>query len=99
MPQQDGPDYYQIEFLLTAEEKNIRDSVRRFVDDACMPVIAEHFDKGTFPMDVIPRMAEMGLFGLHMDGYGCRKQTHTVYGLVCQELSRCDSGLTTRQLC
>jgi glutaryl-CoA dehydrogenase len=93
MPEQDGPDYYQIESLFTAEERSFRDSVRRFVDDACMPVIAEHFDKGTFPMNLIPQMAEMGLFGLHVDGYGCRKQNHTVYGLVCQELSRCDSGL------
>jgi glutaryl-CoA dehydrogenase len=93
MPEQDGPDYYQIESLFTTEEKNIRDSVRRFVDDACMPVIAEHFDKGTFPVDLIPRMAEMGLFGLHVEGYGCHRQNHTVYGLVCQELGRCDSGL------
>ena len=58
-----------------------------------MPLIADHFDKGVFPMDLIPRMAEMGLFGLHVDGYGCQKMSHTIYGLICQELSRCDSGL------
>jgi glutaryl-CoA dehydrogenase len=89
----EGLDYYQIDSLLTAEEKEVRDRVRRFVDDACMPVIAEHFDKATFPLELIPQMAEMGLFGLHVDGYECQKQNHTVYGLICQELGRCDSGL------
>jgi glutaryl-CoA dehydrogenase len=44
-------------------------------------------------MDLIPRMAEMGLFGIHVEGYGCAKANHTTYGLVCQELGRCDSGL------
>jgi glutaryl-CoA dehydrogenase len=58
-----------------------------------MPIIVEHFDKGRFPMDLIPRMAELDLFGLHVEGYGCKKVSHTIYGLVCQELGRCDSGL------
>ena len=86
-------DYYGIEQLLTEEEKIFRDKVRRFVDDECMPIIADHFDKGTFPMQLISRMAEMGLFGLHVEGYGCRKSSHTIYGLICQELGSCDSGL------
>ncbi|HSB06013.1 MAG TPA: acyl-CoA dehydrogenase family protein [Thermodesulfobacteriota bacterium] len=86
-------DYFQIEELLTGEEKSFRDKVRKFVNEECMPFIAEHFDKGTFPMRVIPRMAEMGLFGLHVDGYGCSKRSHTVYGLICQEMGWCDSGL------
>jgi glutaryl-CoA dehydrogenase len=86
-------DYYQINELLTGEERDFRDRVRRFVDEECMPVIVKHFDEGTFPMHLISRMAEMGLFGVHVDGYGCRKVNHTIYGLVCQELSRCDSGL------
>ena len=69
----ESSDFYGVDDLLTAEEKEIRDRVRAFVDDECMPVIADHFDKGTFPMQVIPRMAEMGLFGVHVDGYGCKK--------------------------
>ena len=93
MQNHEGLDYYQIDSLLTVEEKEVRDRVRRFVDDACMPIIAEHFDKATFPLELIPQMAEMGLFGLHVDGYECQKQNHTVYGLICQELGRCDSGL------
>ena len=66
-------DYFQVEGLLSEEEKRFRDKVRRFVDEECMPLIATHFDRGTFPTELIPRMAEMGLFGLHVDGYGCAK--------------------------
>ncbi len=86
-------DYFQLEGSLSEGEKNFRDKVRKFVDEECMPLIATHFDSGAFPMDVIPRMAEMGLFGIHMDGYGCTKASHMIYGLICQELGRCDSGL------
>jgi len=86
-------DYFQMETLLTDEERVFRDRVRKFVDEECMPLIASHFDSGTFPVELIPRMAEMGLFGLHVEGYGCKKASHTIYGLICQELGRCDSGL------
>jgi glutaryl-CoA dehydrogenase len=86
-------DYFQLEGSLDEEEKSLRDKVRKFVDEECMPLIAGHFDGGTFPMELIPRMAKMGLFGLHVDGYGCTRASHTIYGLICQELGRCDSGL------
>ena len=86
-------DFYGIDSLLTEDEKKVRDTVRAFVDHECMPIIAEHFDKGTFPMEMIPRMAAMKLFGSHVDGYGCRKRSHMEYGLICRELGRCDSGL------
>jgi glutaryl-CoA dehydrogenase len=86
-------DYFRIESLLTEAERLYRDRIRKFVDEECMPLIADHFEKGTFPMDLIRRMAEMGLFGLHVDGYGCQRMSHIIYGLICQELGRCDSGL------
>ncbi len=86
-------DYFRIEMLLTDEEKLSRDQVRKFVDEDCMPLIATHFDEGIFPMKLIPRMAELGLFGLHVEGYGCARASHTIYGLICEELGRCDSGL------
>ena len=86
-------DYFQLEGSLNEEEKSLRDKVRKFVDEECVPLIASHFDGGTFPMEVIPRMGERGLFGLHVDGYGCTKASHLIYGLICQELGRCDSGL------
>ncbi len=93
MREKEVPDYFRIDELLTDEERKLRNVVRRFVDESCMPVIADHFDKGTFPMDLIPEMAGMGLFRIHGDGYGSRKLSETIYGLVCQELGRCDAGL------
>jgi glutaryl-CoA dehydrogenase len=93
MATQEIIDFYQTDALLSAEEKKIRDTVRAFVDRECMPIIAAHFDKGTFPVKLIPRLAALGLFGVHVDGYGCSKSNHTTYGLICQELGRCDSGL------
>lgn len=86
-------DYYALDALLLPEEKKVRDRVRQFVDKEGMPIIAEYFDKGTFPMQLIPRMAALDLFGLHVRGYECKKNSETVYGLICQELGRCDSGL------
>src|SRR4030067_2548082 len=93
MQPQEKIDYFQIDELLSEEERHFRDKVRRFVVEECMPFIADHFDKGSFPMQVIPRMAEMGLFGLHVDGYGCPKASLMIYGLICQEMGWCDSGL------
>jgi glutaryl-CoA dehydrogenase len=93
MENRDAVDFFRIESALTDDERSVRDRVRGFVDTECMPTIADHFDKGSFPLPLIPRLAEMDLFGLHVDGYGCTKQSHTAYGLICQELGRCDSGL------
>jgi glutaryl-CoA dehydrogenase len=86
-------DFYGIDSLLTEDERKVREAVRTFVDRECMPIIAEHFDKGTFPMQMIARMAALELFGSHVDGYGCHQRSHMEYGLICQELGRCDSGL------
>ena len=86
-------DFYGMDSLLTDHERQVRDDVRAFVDRECLPIIAEHFDKATFPMEMIPRMGSMELFGSHVDDYGCRKRSHMEYGLICQELGRCDSGL------
>ena len=86
-------DFYQVDSLLNEDERKDRSRVSQFVDEECIPIIADHFDRGTFPMHLIPRMAGMGLFGLHVEGFGCRKASNTVYGLVCQELGRGDSGL------
>jgi hypothetical protein len=93
MDKRESVDFYQVDSLLTGEERAFRDKIRKFVDDECLPIIAEYFDKGTFPLALIPRMASLGLFGIHFDGYGCTRASHTIYGLACRELGRCDSGL------
>ncbi len=89
-----GPvDFYGVDALLTEEERNFRDRIRRFVEEECLPVVSEHFDKGTFPAHLIPGMADLGVFGVDVDGYGCTKASHMIYGLICREFGRCDSGL------
>ena len=86
-------DYYMLDEMLSSQERLIRDEIREFVQREGLPIIAEHFDKGTFPVQLVPRLAEMGLFGVHAEGYGCKPLGEIVYGLICQELGRCDSGL------
>jgi len=93
MAAEDIVDFYQLDDLLEDKEKKTREAVKAFVDQECMPIIADHFDKGTFPVKLIPRLGELGLLGVHVEGYGCSPKNHSVYGIICQELSRCDSGL------
>jgi glutaryl-CoA dehydrogenase len=86
-------DLYDVRSLLSEEEVMIKDSVARFVDERAMPVIAKHFDEATFPADLVPEIADMGLLGSSLQGYGCAGLNGVSYGLICQELERCDSGL------
>ncbi len=86
-------DLYQITDELSEEERMIKDSVARFVDQKALPVIAECFDEGRFPAELIPEIAELGLLGSSLEGYGCAGLNAVSYGLICQELERGDSGL------
>jgi glutaryl-CoA dehydrogenase len=87
-------DFYRIDDLLAPEERIVRDTVREFVDKEFMPVVIEHFRQdGSFPMTLVPKMAELGLFGANLSGYGCAGMNNVAYGLVMQELERGDSGL------
>jgi glutaryl-CoA dehydrogenase len=86
-------DLYNIDHMLTEEERMVRDTVRKFVQERVSPIISEHFEAGTFPRELIPEMAELGLLGMHLDGYGCAALSAVCYGLACQELEAGDSGL------
>ncbi len=86
-------DFYNLDELLNDEELLIRDTVAKFVANDFNPVVAEHFEAGTFPMDLIPTIAEMGLLGMHLDGYGCAGASAMAYGVACRELEAGDSGL------
>ena len=89
-----GVDYCNIDSLLSEEEILIRNTVREFVDDNILPVIEKHNRAGTFPVDLVPRMAELGLFGATLpEQYGCAGMNNVAYGLVMQELERGDSGI------
>jgi glutaryl-CoA dehydrogenase len=86
-------DLYNIDHLLSEEERMVRDTVRKFVQERVLPIIGEHFEAGTFPRDLIPAIAELGLLGMHLEGYGCAGLSSVCYGLACQELEAGDSGL------
>jgi len=86
-------DLYDVDSLYTEEERMVRDSVRRFVDDRVLPIIEEHNRNATFPKHLIPEMAELGLLGSNLQGYGCPGLGAVAYGLIMQELERGDSGL------
>lgn len=90
----EGVDYYHIDDLLTEEEKLIRQTIREFVDDKVIPIIEKHYREGTFPMHLIPEMAELGIFGATLpEKYGCANLNNVAYGLMMQELERGDSGI------
>ena len=71
----------------------VQETVARFVDDAVIPLMREAFEQHTFPMELVPQVAELGLFGSSIDGYDCAGLNSVSYGLICQELERGDSGL------
>ncbi len=90
----EGVDFLRLDELLSDEERLARESVREFVSREFLPRIQEHVRKdGSFPMELVPRMAELGLFGANLHGYGCAGMNNVAYGLVMQELERGDSGL------
>ncbi len=89
----EGLDFYDIDALLTEEERAIRDSVRSWVDDNVIPIIEQHARAGTFPTHLAREMGEMGFLGANLDGYGCPGLNNIAYGLICQELERGDSGI------
>ncbi len=86
-------DYYLCEDLLSDHERGIRDNVRSWVESRYLPRAADYFEQGTFPLDLVPEMAQMGLFGFKMKDYGGRGENNTAFGVVCRELERGDSGL------
>ncbi len=86
-------DFYDVRSLLTDEERQVQDTVARFVDDRVLPIISSAFDEHRFPKELIPGLAELGLLGCNLSGYDCAGLGNVSYGLVCQELERGDSGL------
>ena len=89
----DGVDFYNLDGLMSDEEKAVREAVRGWVDDNVIPIIEQHCRAGTFPRPLVRQMGEMGLLGVNLHGYGCAGMSNVAYGLVCQELERGDSGI------
>ncbi len=88
-----GVDYYDVEELLTDQERMARDMARAFVDEQVLPIIRSHHRAGTFPIHLIPKLGGLGFFGADMKGYGCAGVSSVAYGLMMQELERGDSAI------
>ena len=93
-----GPDFCNITSLLTDEELLIQKTANQFVAEEFNPIVNEYYEKGSFPLDLIPKMGELGFFGATLPKkYGGSEITSTAYGLIMQELEKGDSGL--RSVC
>ena len=87
-------DFFDIDSALSEEERAVRDSVRRFVDDRVLPIIGDASVQGRFPRELIPELGELGVFGANLpEEYGCAGLNNVQYGLIMQELERGDSGV------
>jgi glutaryl-CoA dehydrogenase len=89
-----GVDFLAFDTLLSEEERAVRDTVRTWVDENLLPIIGDAYIEGKFPKQLIPGMAELGLFGANLpEEYGCAGLNNVAYGLIMQELERGDSGI------
>jgi glutaryl-CoA dehydrogenase len=88
-----GVDFYGMDALLSEEERMVRDTVREFVSERVIPIIEKHNREATFPIHLVPQLAELGIMGANIKGYGCAGLNNVAYGLIMQELERGDSGL------
>ena len=87
-------DFYGIDSALSEEERAVRDSVHRFVDERVLPIIGDCYVEGRFPRDLVPELASLGVFGANLpEEYGCAGLNNVSYGLIMQELERGDSGV------
>ncbi|MGI8843312.1 MAG: acyl-CoA dehydrogenase family protein, partial [Gemmatimonadaceae bacterium] len=87
-------DFFDIDSVLSEEERAVRDSVRRFVDERVLPIIGDCYVEGRFPKELISEMAGLGMFGANLpEEYGCAGLNNVAYGLIMQELERGDSGV------
>ena len=88
-----GLDFYDVGSFLTDDERMVRDTVARFVDNEVLPIIAECFAEHRFPVELIQPLAQLGLLGVTLPDYGCAGLNGVSYGLICEELERGDSSL------
>ncbi len=86
-------DLFDVRAQLSDDERMVQDAVGRLVDDQVLPIIRQHFEKHTFPKELVPELAQLGLLGSSLTGYGCAGMNAIAYGLICQELERGDSGV------
>ena len=86
-------DFLAIDSLLSDEERDIRDTVRAFVRDRVVPNVGDWFEEARIPRELATELGQIGVLGMHLDGYGCAGASATAYGLACLELEAGDSGV------
>ena len=86
-------DFLKLDDQLTSDERLVRDTVRSYAADRVMPNIADWFEAGTLPRELVPELGKLGLLGMHLTGYGCAGMGPVAYGVACRELEAADSGL------
>ncbi len=86
-------DYLDLDSQLSDEEKLVRQSARRFATAEILPLVRNAYNTGTFPLELVPAFGAMGFLGANLEGYGCAGMSNVAYGLIMQELERCDSGI------
>jgi len=87
-------DFYNLDSVLSEEERAVRDTIRAFVDEKVLPIIGDCYIEGRFPRHLVPEMAELGMFGANLpEEYGCAGLKNVAYGLIMHELERGDSGV------
>jgi glutaryl-CoA dehydrogenase len=89
----DPRDFLAIDALLDDEERAIRDTVRKFVRDRVLPDVGDWFERGVLPRELVKELAQLGLFGMHLEGYGLPGASSVAYGLTCMELEAGDAGI------
>jgi len=88
-----GVDFIEFDSLLSDDERLVRDTARKFIEDNLIPIIEQCNRDGRFPRELVTPMAQLGFFGANLKGYGCAGMSNVEYGLVMQELERGDSGV------
>jgi glutaryl-CoA dehydrogenase len=88
-----GTDLLKIDDELSDDERLVRDTVRKFAADRIMPNVADWFEAGTLPKELVPELGQLGLLGMHLTGYGCAGMGPIAYGVTCREMEAADSGL------
>src|SRR4249919_1901662 len=91
----DVSDVLAIDSLLSAEERSVRERVRDFTNQRIRPGIAGWYEDAVFPLDLAPELGELGVLGMHLEGYGCPGRSAVEYGLAAIELEAGDSGIRT----
>jgi len=93
IPALDPLDFLALDALLDDEERAIRDTVRQFVRQHVLPEVGDWFEKGVFPRELLRELAKLGLYGMHLEGYGLPGASSVAYGLTCMELEAGDAGV------